>query len=474
MSTGVGSFVQRTLRKAGCPWKTVKVQSPLLSRSALSKLWSGRSQSMNEGHSNNPQQANDALETTAIDLPDAQPESEVPLLRTESQAEETEPLDSPPYTDGPSRVILANDGTKNCLALLLTERLVADLNEIDETRRKLEIVEKKYENIQREVNINQIFVNQSNDTIQVTESEEERNRTIREIQEREQTLLRDNEIKDSLEEEVRTESRNLRFMQDTSQAMLRHVFTEAELVSLPNPDTNDLCENEDEDDVGSETQDEICSSAQPLTIDDGNDAITLQFLHHQAVLAKLDEARRVYVELQNAFDNRNETIKMELQEFRRMVSEGLTKASETDFHLCCLNDLREQTTALIHAENSFYDVLAEAQGLGLLENTSDQGSNFVDDVDDGYSLSLEADMRAAPDRKFIDSWIDTIIRDDDIEQLKPENRDSDIWDAQSIGISESFSMCDRTGNSRHIARWQETCETQRQESERLRRGTMGP
>lgn len=86
--------------------------------------------------------------------------SKIPLLRTWSQAEENEPLDSPPYIDGPSRVILANDCTKKCLALLLTERFIADLNDIDETRRKLEILEEKYENIQREININQIFLNQ--------------------------------------------------------------------------------------------------------------------------------------------------------------------------------------------------------------------------------------------------------------------------------------------------------------------------
>ena len=37
---------------------------------------------------------------------------------------------APPYTDGPSRIVLANDGTKDCLALLLTPDLVAALNQI--------------------------------------------------------------------------------------------------------------------------------------------------------------------------------------------------------------------------------------------------------------------------------------------------------------------------------------------------------
>ena len=37
---------------------------------------------------------------------------------------------APPYTNGPSRIVSANDGTKDCLALLLTPDLVAAVNQI--------------------------------------------------------------------------------------------------------------------------------------------------------------------------------------------------------------------------------------------------------------------------------------------------------------------------------------------------------
>ena len=38
------------------------------------------------------------------------------------------PEDETPYTDGPSRVVLINDGDKGCLAVLLTENMVFAIN----------------------------------------------------------------------------------------------------------------------------------------------------------------------------------------------------------------------------------------------------------------------------------------------------------------------------------------------------------
>ena len=57
----------------------------------------------------------------------------------------------PPYTDGPSRVILANDGTKDRPALLMTPDLVAALSKTTDTIRKLQRKDGALESIESEI-----------------------------------------------------------------------------------------------------------------------------------------------------------------------------------------------------------------------------------------------------------------------------------------------------------------------------------
>lgn len=459
MSNAVGGFVQRTLRKASSPWKVVRAQRPLSTPSTLSKRFIGKSSLINDEAGSNVPQVSQADETATGSLPDFHPGSSVCSV----PMEQTETPNSPPYTDGPSQIILANDGTKNCLALLLTKGMVTDLNEINETRQKLEIAEGKYENIRRQVKINEIFVDQSHANLQVSKSEEERSRTLKEIEECKEILLKDTKIKETLEEDVSIEKRNLHYMQALSQTTFQKLFTDAGLASLPEPDTA----------ANPEDQEAITSRANSVTPSDGTGSvISLEQLHKQYVLENLTQTRTDFVDLQTAFDERKETYETDLQEYNQWVLEGRTTATKSEFDTSCLKDAGAIARALIDAENEYETALTEARALDLLDTTSDQESNFGDGIDDGYSLSFEVEMRAAPDRDFIDRWNDTVTENESTELLKCEGMNSDSWEVQSVAMSDSFSVLNHSRGRRRIDRWQAICDLQREESESLRKETV--
>ena len=458
-SNAVGGFVQRTLRKASLPWKVVRARRPLSTPSTLSKRFARRIPLTEDEADSNLPQASHADQITTGSLPDAYPGSRVSSVQTET----IETQDNPPYTDGPSQIILTSDGTKECLALLLTERIVADLNEINEATRRLEIITEKYDKVRREVKVTELNLAHLKANLQAQENEEERIQILQEIEDYEHTLLRDTQAKDSLEKEVRTEELNLRYLQARSQMTFHKLLTDAELVSPPEPDTV----------ANPEEQDGIPSRANSIAPSHSTGSvISLEQLNKQYVLETLEQKEKRVVDLQNAFDDRKGTYERELHEYSQWISEGRTKATRTDFDIDLLQNAGNVARLLDDAENEYESALAEARALDLLETTLDQESNFGDDVDDGYSLSFEAEMRAAPDHDLVDRWNDTVPETESTEQLEREEMDSDSWGAQSVAMSDSFSVLNHSRGRRRIDRWQAICNLQREESDSLRKETM--
>ena len=218
LSTGVGTFVQRTIRKAGLPWKIVKFRNSASFQPNLLKSTSGllqpnndvpdgdsprlddidhkvpssvpESQSGSKGcpvqieslrTSESQQTVNELSPNDELDgVPEYQSGSNIPSVHTERLVS----LDDSPYTEGPSRLVIASDGIKDCLAILLNRRMVAEVNEINEARYKLEVMEEKFDKLQRQITSNEMFLEQADDTIQNTATEEEGIWIIKEVEER--------------------------------------------------------------------------------------------------------------------------------------------------------------------------------------------------------------------------------------------------------------------------------------------------
>ena len=516
MSTGVGGFVQRTIRKAGFPWRIIKAQSSLPSRSALSKFPTGRSQSIDEEIFGNDSQEPHVDQVAVGSMPESQPVPRVPSVEIERigmtdrpvechrvsslspiEIENTESIDSPPYTDGPSQIVMSNDGTKDCLAILLNQRIVLDLNEINDVRHRLEVAKEKYRDIEHEVAINEIFVEGSIENLEITKSEEERSRIIMEVEDRKAILLKDTETRDSLKELVNTEQSNLHYLEALSHDTFKKLLNDAGLLNPPKPETEAILLN----------QKNLASRADSITSAQRSESVlSLEALNREATIEELELRSNELRQLWDMFEDRHTKYDRERQEWANAVLEGQSSITQTQFDNIMFCQEIELTEAIGETEAAHEDAMTRARKLGLLKVTWDQESNFTDDVDDGYRISFEDEMKTSVDRRFINAWMDGVSEPQDsqgvpseaeeaqeshdlppeIEEAQdsqaspPETERTEVlkspaWNWQPIGFFGSLStIFEFPEQRRRATRWQNIIEVEREEAERLRIKFVGP
>ena len=138
--------------------------------------------------------------------------------------------------------------------------------------------------------------------------------------------------------------------------------------------------------------------------------------------------------------------------------------SRTDIDLFHVNLGRQLTQNLREAEEEFERTRARAEALGILAGSvASDPETIYDDVDDGYHESEDpannANM-AEHTRATIDTWIDEV---DAIEEPVISETPAMEWDAKSVNMSDSVSVCD--GNPRQrkrIDQWRKQQELLRE------------
>lgn len=177
--------------------------------------------------------------------------------------------------------------------------------------------------------------------------------------------------------------------------------------------------------------------------------------------------RTLLHQAEDELDHRHETFDGEADERDRKLAEGEQFESCTELGMRQLRHTQKLTRRVIDAEKAFEEVKAAAIHGGVQFPGSDIQSGFVDDVDDGYRMSLEEEMCASVDPARILNWLrklpDTsaVISDDARAQkaatVAQADIDIDDWDAKSVEISDSASMVANGPERRRIDRWQAAC-----------------
>ncbi len=387
------------------------------------------------------------------------------------QINQSEPHNDLQYTDGEARIIGAHDGFKNCFALLLNEDMVSKLQAITEASRRLNLIENDFEDAKLQATVTEVNMNQIKDSLEATDNEEEADRIRAAIEQEESRLSQANEKRDDLEFDVTNLKHSLEASMAYSHDFFERVLGEANLLAITEPEPEA---------VPSALQTPIPISRRNSTAlsQSSQSSISSEERNRRALCEEVEFKINALQKLEYEFYHRRRKYEQEREVWRQEVQEGVCQVSKSVFDNACLADQSQMTRNLIEAEEARDDAVSRAWKLGVLENNSERSSHFIDDVDDGYSLSLETSMKATVDRGFIDDWINGVSesREKLILQLDSEEDESGDakWDVRSVGMSESFSIVAESRNQKRIRRWEETCEIERQESERLRRKTMGP
>lgn len=214
--------------------------------------------------------------------------------------------DTPSYTEGSSRVILTNDGTKACLALLLTDEMVSKINQISTLDRQVRALKGKFHDADCAASIAQMYLDESSDLINVTEE-----KMTKMEEKRDKTLKRKQQIADIL-----TSYKNkLAFARDQLQERFEDALHGAGLFTSK-PDDEIAVEVPDD----SETQ--LPKQMPGSTSYTDTTSITVEHQNRLAAYESMKERKEELQELQDIFDDREQRYDQEILSYRQAVENG--------------------------------------------------------------------------------------------------------------------------------------------------------
>ncbi|KAI7270357.1 hypothetical protein KC345_g7451 [Hortaea werneckii] len=180
----------------------------------------------------------------------------------------------------------------------------------------------------------------------------------------------------------------------------------------------------------------------------------------EAVIWSYESAMTRLRVMQQDFDDREEQFEREALDRMERQAAGEEVESDLAFDHRQIQKTRELANRLNEAEDLVEAAKTHAVAMGVQIPASDIESGFVDDVDDGYRISSEAREAASVDKNSIAKWM-TDLPKEDFEGTT--NVDLDDWDCRSVAISESGSMVAEGSDRRRIDKWRSMCETTRRE-----------
>ncbi|KAI4178485.1 MAG: hypothetical protein LQ348_005596 [Seirophora lacunosa] len=376
----------------------------------------------------------------------------------------------PAYTDGAPRVINARDGVKDCLALLLTSELVAEINQISTRSKKFESLTISLKKAKRELRSDENMLEYGYDSLQDIDGQAQLERVNEEIVEIQERIADARKRVETLEDEVATLTINLAHSRYRCEELLEGALGNVDLLDIPAPELAMQMDH-----TGGAEQRSIDAAAGEAHTRRGEssdrDEATIQRelteTIRRAAKADFETKREILVTMDEAFEHRQEDLAEEKAEYHRCVREGICHITQTEFDLLALEDFRKMTANLREAHEAFEESFKHAKQLGALdEGDAHYQESVFSDWSGGYALSMEKAMVGSAPTKNIACWQAGVEQSLEYQSWRnpgPEactNSDPKLeaqgledCDLQSVAISDSWSCVDWSRNRRRIDRW---------------------
>ena len=349
----------------------------------------------------------------------------------------------PAFTNGSAKFVMTNDGTKDCLALLVTEMFLKKLNEMFEHDRNLENLRIPLNRAKTDIESVENSIQIAKSSLESAKSEAEKEDIRQYLAHQEPRLRKFNHRKDNLEEQRadhRTEisrcSIYAHYVLETAMDSARLLKT-SQLPSLPENDSNESVQSPEPPPAISQTPARPAPSPEQLEREVAYDELE-DCWHH------LDKLQRLFGEREYAYQE-------ELAEHRRRCPGETCSFIQSEFDRRHVAYGMQLTGALIEAESSFERAKDRAKALEVFGRESE--SDFDHRRDDSTSAGHAQVSMSMPKRKFIEAWradISDIGTLTDHEELSPEDADAGL-----VEISDSMSARDCGEYRKRIDRWQE-------------------
>ena len=339
-------------------------------------------------------------------------------------------------------------------ALLLTEIVSKRFRQFIEASRELEAVQRIHAEASREVRLGQIFITHHESMLEEESEENERNKLIQSLEERHPAVTRNIQRQEELEQVLEIKKKDLYWCQEDLRSSLEPSLIAAGLVEplVAESNTMDWNNPESTEEVaGDAVPGDAVPDAAPLT---DEETISEEELELRAARKELDDAAENLNTLRDEYEGQEAREREAIWRYKCDFAAGEATFPIEEMHQYLLQQSMDLVRALIEAEEQCDKAAARARALGLLGNTFDQESHFVDYQDDGESTIFDGSDNGEANREFIESWRTNLPKS---PQETPEP-DVDDWDAESINIGDSLSDVDYSRNRKRIDRWRFICE----------------
>lgn len=380
------------------------------------------------------------------------------------------------------RIVVVNDR----IAFLLTKETTDRLRHIFVATRSIKECQRKFKAAEREASIGQSFIDNSESEMnEPTIPEHIRMEVKQDLEQQMPRILADIQRKQELERELEIQTVDLEYFREQSDEIFEQIMTDAGIIEDPEETINDqdshsgnssLQTDNEEAEMIEEAGNEVEEHEEQMTHRDSDaDKAMHMALEEPCVTqhdinqeeSEIDIAQREHHQAlhhlrsaKQAFNLRDEAYYRDLERY----GDG-TEHSREDIDLFHLRIGMEFTRNLLEAEQEFERSRVRAQAFGILtwSTTSSDAQPIYDDDDDGYLDSEDpannADMTDS-DLKVINTWVAEVdVSEESVTSEMPAME----WEAQSVNMSDSVSVCDENPRQRRrIDQWRKQQESLRE------------
>lgn len=401
----------------------------------------------------------------------------------------------PQLTEGPARFVIANDGSKDCMALLVTDGLIAKLRDLYEDDHHLSGKRGPLDYARREARSLEISTDQIKESVEVAGTPENVGELQEMVRRQEPQLLKVLQRRDELEKGVQELERNVTSSKSNVQWILHTAMKEAHLLEPHRPLTPvSMADGEN----GTGAQEKIdhntynengTENGGPIAVEHVTDCVDSPE-QHSVILANTDDVsedlqllRRAAWEsfnetlvtmhkVQTLFDNRQQSYETDLADYEQGFANGIYCISRSEFDRSKIRYGQKVTRALINAEEAFEAAKEQAQTVGAIGSDYDDAIDCYGCYEESWPESQLASYLAMKDWDHVDSWLANFPEPSGPAELEPGPPEVDDWYADEVDPADSISQVDFDESRKDIDRW-ENIRFDRWEEMRTRVGGPG-
>lgn len=388
------------------------------------------------------------IESTTACKPDlSEPK---PRCRDDKQAAEPKPNTGlAQYTDGPNRIVIINDGVKDCTALMLTEETMMLLSDVVRKRKGVKSMMHSFQEASHTASVGQDFLDYAPAMLEDATSREEYDGLKDDIEQRTPEIVRDIDHKAHLEEELHCKEQDLSESRDQFEEVFERILVESQLCL-------ERCQETTTD--GIETTLSMGTSEYG-----GMPAQQSPIAEHEPgewdTMGPIQLTQQRLFEAQLEFDELRPVQEQQKAQYRQLRQEGLANFPESELDQLHLQEGRRITRALIEAEEEHDKACAE-HGRGILHDDVDSQITMTDYTNGGSSPCHDpALLNVSFNPESVQAWAEMLSQGFHQEENNPE---LDEWESKTVTMSESISVVAEGDERRLLDQWRFVCDTVRE------------